>query len=315
MKIIVLRIVCLLVGILPLQLALSQSKILKSEIALQNDNDVYLLTAQDRYYTNGININYRLGLKSDTSKVKNRVLDIELGQKMYNGVNLYNTRLLQWDRPFAAYLYLSGELNQYYKEEQVLSLKVELGQVGPLAKGKEVQKIIHQVFNIYEVSGWEGQISNAFGVDIGLKYQKLFYRSSGKSFEISGVGSGTLGMNHINANISLPIRWGHLRSFYHSVFTKGHVQSAVTDRELFLYYIPSLYYQGYNSTIQGGIGHDKASKDQYTIEKSMLSHKVGFMLANGRSTLGLSYVFQSREAKEMLYNTHQYGSLFYGLRF
>jgi hypothetical protein len=93
------------------------------------------------------------------------------------------------------------------------------------------------------------------------------------------------------------------------------VQRAVKDRELFLYYIPSIYYHGYNATLQGGLWRDDPAKDQYTIEKIMYTHQMGFMLASGRSSLGLSYSFQSREAKEMLYKTHQYGSLFYGLRF
>lgn len=293
----------------------SQTKNIRHEVVIQNDNDVYLLTSQDRYYTNGININYRLGLRSDTSRLKNRVLDIEFGQKMYNGINLYTTKSLQWDRPFAGYLYLSGELNQFYNDDQVLSLKVELGQVGPLAKGKEVQQVIHQVFKMYEVSGWDQEISNAFGVDLGVKYQKLIYRSINNNFEISGVSSSTLGMNHINAHVGLPIRWGSLRSFSHSVFTKGHVQSRRNDRELFLYYVPAVYFNGYNATIQGGLGHQDINKGQYQIEKILYSHKIGFMLANGRSSLGLSYVFQSREAKEMLYKTHQYGTIFYGLRF
>lgn len=317
MKIKTLLITCLLVVILPGQYSSAQTRANKHEIVIQNDNDVYLFIAQDRYYTNGININYRLGLKSDTTRIKNRVLDIEFGQKMYNGVNAYRNRISQWDRPFAAYLYLSGELNQYYNQDQVLSLKVEMGQVGPLAGGKEVQKIIHQVFNIYQVSGWESQISNAFGVDLGIKYQKLVYRSArtGNNFEISGLGSGTLGMNHLQANLSAPIRWGRLRSFSHSVFTKGHVQSTDKDRELFLYYIPSVQYRGYNATLQGGLGRHDAAREQYTLARIMYSHQIGFMLASGRSSLGLSYVFQSQEAKEMLYKTHQYGSLFYGLRF
>ncbi|UZJ66080.1 lipid A deacylase LpxR family protein [Sphingobacterium sp. KU25419] len=293
----------------------SQTKNIRHEIVIQNDNDVYLLTSQDRYYTNGININYRLGLKSDTSRIKNRILDVEFGQKMYNGINLSAGRSLQWDRPFAGYLYLSGELNQYYNDEQILSLKVELGQVGPLAKGREVQKVIHQVFNMYEVSGWNQEVSNAFGVDLGVKYQKLIYRSINHSFEISGMSSGTLGMNHINAHVGLPIRWGRLRSFSHSVFTKGHVQSRSNDRELFLYYVPAVNFVGYNATIQGGLAHHDINKEQYQIEKIIYSHKIGFMLANGRSSLGLSYIFQSREAKEMLYKTHQYGTIFYGLRF
>lgn len=293
----------------------AQTKAYKHEIAIQNDNDVYLFIAQDRYYTNGININYRLGLKSDTTRVQNRVLDIEFGQKMYNGVNTYNKQLSQWDRPFAAYLYLSGELNQYYKQDQVLSLKVELGQIGPLAKGKEVQKIIHQVFHIYEVSGWDNQISNAFGVDLGIQYQKLFYRSAGKKFEISGIGSGTLGMNYVEAHVGLPMRLGRLRPFSRSIFTKGHVQHAWQDHELFLYYIPALYFHGYNATMQGNLLNSEAIQDQYSLEKFMHSHKIGLMWAGRRSSLGLSYVLQSREAKEMIYKTHQYGSLFYGLRF
>lgn len=314
MKIIGLRLAFLLLALCTLQLAWSQERSFKHELILQNDNDVYLFTAQDRYYTNGIQINYRFALKSDTSKTLNRVMDIEIGQKMYNGVNL-SEKSQKWDRPFAGYFYLSGELNQYYRHNQVLSLKVELGQIGPQAKGKEVQEVIHRVFNIYEVSGWEEQLPNTFGLDLGIKYQYLLYTSLRKNFDISGLGSATLGMNHTNASIGVPIRWGHLRSFDESLFTKGHVQSKTKAKEFFLYYIPSVTYQVYNATTQGGLIKHSTVRYPYTIEKMVMGHKIGAMVATGRSSIGLSYIFQSRESKELLYNTHQYGSLFYGLRF
>ncbi|UIR56295.1 lipid A deacylase LpxR family protein [Sphingobacterium sp. SRCM116780] len=315
MKIFVYGITTIFLTVFIVQSVRSQTKVSNHEIVLQNDNDVYLFTAQDRYYTNGININYRIGLKLDTTKVKNRILDIEFGQKMYNGVDLKLDQKIKWDRPFAGYLYVSGEFNQYHKNDQVWSLKVELGQVGPLAQGEKVQEVIHDIFNMYHVSGWKDQISNELGVDVGIKYQKLFYRSKNKNFEISAIGSATLGMNHTNTGFSVPIRWGYLRSFDQSVFTKGHVNSQSNSKELFLYYTPSVNFHLYNATLQGGLGKRDPIKELYQIENVIVNHKIGCMVANKKSSFGLSYIFQSTEERKMLYKTHQYGSIFYGLRF
>jgi hypothetical protein len=78
--------------IFPCFFVFGQVKFRNQEIAIQNDNDVYLLTGQDRYYTNGININYRIALLNPDSQTSNTVLDFEIGQRIYNGISIIDYR-------------------------------------------------------------------------------------------------------------------------------------------------------------------------------------------------------------------------------
>ena len=116
-----------------------------TEIGAESDNDAYLLQGSDMYYTDGFFMYYRhaLALK-DSSKLKNKVLGFELGQKIFNpqsgsvadyaGVD----QPYLVDRPFATYLYIGTTLNFLYNNESNLKLSGQLGIVGPDAFGKQV---------------------------------------------------------------------------------------------------------------------------------------------------------------------------------
>src|ERR1700739_4717245 len=84
------------------------------EIGAETDNDSYLMQGSDRYYTDGIFLYYRHALKvKDSTKVKNKVLGFEMGQKIFNpqsgSINYYGADQPSLiDRPFAAYLYVGS---------------------------------------------------------------------------------------------------------------------------------------------------------------------------------------------------------------
>ncbi|MDF2517578.1 MAG: hypothetical protein K0R59_2874 [Sphingobacterium sp.] len=315
-----LRSLLLLYGVIfPFFWAFGQLRLRNQEVSLQNDNDVYLLIGQDRYYTNGINVNYRIALPAGgASGISNTVLDFEVGQRIYNGISIidYRKQHKKYDRPFAGYLYLSASRTRFLKADQVLELKVELGQIGSRSYGEEAQKFIHHLFGMYEATGWDTALRNAFGVDLHAKYLKGIYRDQARTFDLGIMGRGVLGMNNTNVEVGIPIRAGKLKAYQVSTYTHGHLTQARAedDKEWYFVYQPSLARIFYNSTIQGGLGKDDPVGDLYRIEPWMISHQVGFSWSNHKVNYGINYIFNSKELK-LVFHRHQYGQLFFAYRF
>ncbi|MCS4225187.1 lipid A deacylase LpxR family protein [Sphingobacterium sp. BIGb0165] len=315
-----LRSLLLLYGVVfPFFLVFGQVRLRNQEVSLQNDNDVYLLIGQDRYYTNGINVNYRIALPpGEASGISNTVLDFEVGQRIYNGISIidYRRQNKKYDRPFAGYLYLSASGTRFLKGDQVVELKVELGQIGSRSYGEDAQKFIHHLFGMYEATGWDTALRNAFGVDLQAKYLKGIYRDQAGVFDLGIMGQGALGMNNTNMEVGIPIRAGKLKSYHASTFTHGHLTEARSDddKEWYFVYQPSLARIFYNSTIQGGLGKDDPIGGLYRIEPWMISHRIGFSWSNHKVNYGINYIFNSKELKSV-FHRHQYGQLFFAYRF
>jgi len=288
------------------------------EFVLTTDNDVYLLTTQDRYYTNGIELSYQQGFKAKNAAKVASILSIQAGQKMYTGIRIEDSDYLgkQFDLPFNAYLYINAEWRQVFTADRDLwALKIEAAQIGPKAKGEQAQRFIHQLFDMYPADGWEGQIENAFGVDIEARYQRKIALSSNKKWELSTSATGRLGMHHTFVEWSLPVRFGKFVNFNHSTWTKGHL---TTDRsalkECYVFYMPSIKRNFYDATIQGGLWKDDPIGDFYDLNEWVVSHHIGLTWARTHWSGGISYFFLSREEPHSIYR-HQYGRLFLGYRF
>ena len=187
------KLLCLLIISFAIQRAAAQSH--STEIGIETDNDSYLLQGSDRYYTDGIFIYYRHALKAmdgDSTKLRNKVLGFETGQKIFNpqsgSIANFNGAdqpgLI--DRPFAAYLYIGATLNFLYKNESNLKLSAQIGVVGPDAFGKQVQDFVHDNFGFYHPSGWEYQINNNFEINLSAEYNKLLARGSWIDISASG---------------------------------------------------------------------------------------------------------------------------------
>lgn len=315
-----LRFLLLQCGVMfPLFFVFGQVKWRSQELSIQNDNDVYLLIGQDRYYTNGINVNYRIALPSQGDPhFSNTVLDIEIGQRIYNGISMIDHRRenKKFDRPFAGYLYLSAAGTRFLKQEQLIGLKVELGQIGRRSYGEEAQKFIHHLFGMYEATGWEGQLKNALGIDLHVKYRKGLYRNPSQSFDLGLLGQAVLGTNNTNMEVGIPIRAGKVKPYHSSTFTHGHLTQArrSEDKEWYFIYQPVLARIFYNSTIVGGLGKNDPIGALYQIEPWMISHRVGFSWSNHQVNYGINYIFNSKELQGV-FHRHQYGEIFFAYRF
>jgi lipid A 3-O-deacylase len=294
-----------------------------NEIGARTDNDSYLLQGSDRYYTDGAFFYYRHALKvkgSDSTRLLNKVLGFEIGQKIYNpqsGSIFYRDadQPLLVDRPFAAYLYVGATLNFLYKDESNLKVGAQLGIVGPGALGKDVQDFVHDNFGFYHPSGWEFQIRNEAQLNLSAEYNKLIAR--GGWIDISLASYLNLGNGFSGAGVGPLVRLGSFNQLFNSVSTqstviKNQTVTPLHPHEIFFYYKPLFNYVAYDATIQGGLfdKHNDPNSLEITRNKEpfIFSQQFGVAFTTGRFVADVAAIFHTEEVKEMV-RSEQWGSV------
>src|SRR5690606_3953640 len=139
------------------------------------------------YYTNGLFLNFRKAV--DSKKLKpaedNRIWEIAAGHQMYNAFTAAIRSLEAIDRPIAAYLYLSLGQRHCYRGDHMFNYNLSLGSIGKRAFGEVLQVRLHRLFQMYEASGWEYQLRDAWSVNSQFQYHVTGFRA-GKSFALEG---------------------------------------------------------------------------------------------------------------------------------
>ena len=292
-----------------------------TEIGLQTDNDSYLMQGSDRYYTDGIYLHYRHALTVDKdSKLANKVLGIEVGQKIYNpqsGSVRYKgaDQPFLVDRPFAGYLYAGATLNFLYKNESNLKLGAQVGVIGPGAFGKEVQDYVHDHFGFYHPDGWEYQIHNEAQLNLSAAYNGLIAR--GSWIDASYASYVNLGNGFSGAGAGGMVRVGSFNQLFNSVATQSTAIKAQTTaplhkHEIFFYYKPLLNYVLYDATIQGGLFNNHNAPGNLEIRRTkepfIFSNQFGVAFTTGRFVIDAAAIFHTKETKEMV-RSEQWGSI------
>ena len=103
----------------------SQEKFSK-EVSFITDNDLYVSTQRDRYYTNGMFLNYRYLTKNKNSKLEKKIFEFTVGHEMYTPHKAGVKSINEHDRPFAAYFYGSFGINRIYKKNRIFNTSVQL---------------------------------------------------------------------------------------------------------------------------------------------------------------------------------------------
>lgn len=300
-------------------ICLSQQTEFRNEFGFRSDNDAYLAYGQDRYYTNGLFIYFRRATdQSKLNKSFNKVIwEVEAGQKIYNPQSGNIPDISFVDRPFAAYLYAGGSVNLLFNSESSLKISLQAGTVGPDAKGKEAQELLHSIVGFYEIKGWEWQVNNESAFNSTLAYKNLLFRNGSGKLDLSLDSYLNVGTTFAGAGAGLMFRTGNLNPLFNSASTESSVSNNSpskdqAERELFFYAKPLLHYVAYDATIQGGLFRDDKGPAVFDTKALVFSQQAGIIYSKRRWTADFSLMFKSREVKSMA-KPHQYGSaaLFY----
>ncbi|MBK0383856.1 lipid A deacylase LpxR family protein [Pedobacter sp. SD-b] len=293
----------------------SQIKSYQNELGFKSENDSYLGTGQDRYYTNGLFITYKRASKTknytDSLDFTKKIWSASIGQYMYNAQSGQITDIKYVDRPFAAYLYGAFALQYLNNKEHTVKFELQLGTIGPNALGLEAQEVIHKTFGFYDIKGWEYQVKNEIGFNAKADILYLIHRSGNKRVDFSLPLEGRLGNTFTSLSAGLLFRTGSLNPLYHSVATQSNVsnfkEAGVLEKEFYFFLKPQLQLVIYDATIAGGLFRTDKGPVTFKTNPLVFSQELGLAYAKKRWTVDFSVIFKTKEESSMVFS-HQYGS-------
>ncbi len=194
------------------------------------ENDVF--SGTDRHYTNALRLTW---LSSDLTEYDEdtrlprwglpllrklplinrpgfqRNVGLSLGQNMYTPEDISRKDLIKDDRPYAGWTYFS--LTFHVKNiTQMDVFEVTLGMVGPSSLAKQTQRTVHRWIDSKEPKGWEHQLRNEPGLNIGWQRNwRLMNIGKGDGFGFDFIPhlGGVVGNVYTYVNLGGEIRFGY----------------------------------------------------------------------------------------------------------
>ncbi|MBE9601253.1 lipid A deacylase LpxR family protein [Pedobacter sp. MC2016-24] len=292
----------------------------KNEFGFKSDNDSYLAQGSDRYYTNGLFINFRHAL--DQSKLKDglekKIYEISVGQKMYNPISGYAPDPDKQDRPFAGYLYAGAAMSWFHSNESILKTSAEIGTTGPNSLAEDGQELLHKTVGFYALDGWQYQIKNELALNLSASYTRLLHRAESKAIDFSFEGYANAGTTFSGAGLGLLFRAGGLNQLFNSAYTNAVIGNnaktkALVKHEVFFYAKPQLNFVAYDATVQGSMFNNN-SPVTFGVKPIVFAQQVGFNYSSQRFTFDFGMIFKTKEIKSTA-KAHQYGSITMFYRF
>lgn len=291
------------------------------QFSILNDNDLYISTVQDRYYTNGLFLSYDyLSNKRDNYLLK-RIYKIQIGQKMYSPYKANVSSLSEHDRPFAAYLYGGFGMRNFYANNTSIQLSGEIGILGPSAKGQELMNFIHDIYGFNRADGWKYQIKDAFAFNFSADYTKHINAISNKNFDVNWKNTLNVGTVFTDLSTGFLSRFGvqSLSSFSNSIAFNSNLNDdnskSYNNSEFFFFINPMLRYTLYDATIQGSFLHDNNTVT-YDVRPFVLTTTAGLQFTANRFNFGFSVTHHTRKLdNDLVPNSNFYGSILLNYQF
>lgn len=285
------------------------------EFSFTTENDAYLFSKHDAYYTNGAFFILKTAKERKGRKI---VKTWELGQMIYTPLIRKTSGPADIDRPYCGYLFLKFGETKFFGNKSVLQLNGGLGEVGNASLGEAVQTSYHKLLGYSRFTGWQYQVENALGADLSAMYAHTLVEDS-SWIKLVPVVEANLGMNFTNAKIGTYLCLGSFESNTNSALWGASVQTAGTptrrNHEIFVYWYPEIILQGYNATVQGGMfSKGSGTAVLKDIAPVMFQQSWGICYAGGRWTTHLALIFQTKEDTTQK-NPQRYGSMQVSYRF
>lgn len=251
-------------------------------------NDVF--TGSDRYYTQGIGLDYfdpilsRLPLMSllpGLPEGKN-AYGLTLRHTGFTPTTLGSDAPLIGNRPFAGYFYLGHvKVSRISSLRLVLTTELDAGIIGSGAGGKWMQTGIHDTLGNITPKGWDNQIRNDLVLDYSVLVEKGL--ASWRSAELAFFTGASLGTLRTNLLAGAEIRLSHTAKDpgrRHLIFARGEGKLV-----------------GYDATLQGGL-FNRGSPYTLTasqIKRGVLRADIGLVFDGGGYVVEATRSFLSPE--------------------
>lgn len=291
--------------------SISQQKFSKS-ISLLTDNDLYISTNRDRYYTSGIFLTYNYLVKNNNQNIEKKIFEWQIGHEMFTPISPIVKFISKHDRPFAAHLFTGFNIKRALKNNTIINTSIKIGVLGPKALGDELQNAIHSLYGFREVTGWKHQIKGAFSVNFGAEYMRFLGKDETNTLDATWVNSTSVGTVYTHVSTGLHLRFGFLplQNITNSIAFNTLLNNKATlynnNAESFLYFKPTIRYAFYDATIQGSFLNSTSEVTKELIPL-VFDMELGFRCTINRFNLG--YVFNYNTSKSKNLQT-TYGNIY-----
>ncbi|WP_296636635.1 lipid A deacylase LpxR family protein [Polaribacter sp.] len=290
-------------------------QIFSKELSIISDNDLYVSFKKDRYYTNGIFLNYSYLSKSTDIKLVKKIIGWQLSHEMFSPYKPIAPLKKEHDRPFAGHLFGGFSVKNVFKDHKISEFLLEIGVIGPAAHGQEIQEFIHRTFNFKQSEGWEYQIQNTLSLSLNASFIKQLFMNKTHFFDLNWGNNVQLGTTYTAVNSGVNIRLGllPLQNIMNSVAYKTQLNASHTnyynEPESFIYIRPLLSYSLYNATIQGGFFNNK-SKITSEIIPLTFNLEIEMKLTLKKNNWGYSFNYNTSKSKKLRYvNGNKFGKI------
>jgi len=196
------------------------------------ENDLFSTT--DSQYSSGEKLSLLYHVTNETNPLyKLLFLDygnydayvsLSLINQIYTPADLSDPSLIVDDRPYAGWTYFEYAIHKSSREN-LRSLYLQVGMVGPASKSEQIQKGIHEVTGSKPPAGWDNQLDNELGVNLTYIQKWRFVPEPLGSFETSFIPfvQANLGnvSTEVTGGISARFGWNIPRDFGVSTIDAG----------------------------------------------------------------------------------------------
>lgn len=261
------------------------------------ENDFF--TATDRYYTQGVYLEFFLPIFKKTllaktliplgSKDNKKILNyygMSLERQGFTPKTIRHEGIFYGERPFAGIAYVTHSLISIDVEKRLrLTTRINLGLMGPNLRGAQEQKGIHYALGNIQPLGWENQIENDYVLNYDLFLEKGLLNT--KHFEVTGFAEVRVGTLYDDFALGSMFRIGWMQPYFNNLGTTR--QKGVRKVQFYLYAKGKIKAVAYNASMQGGVINRNSI---YTIPADDIERLVGlayYGIVFTYKRLGLEY--------------------------
>jgi hypothetical protein len=258
----------------------AQSVNQKHSFRIYMDNDFFNFrgAGTDRYYTNGIRLDYFYTKKQKAKfpsffllKISedNNIYGWGLAQFMFTPQHIDVAEIQYDDRPYAGALYGIHSLQSINTIKKIkITSEIFLGVIGPLSFAKESQTWLHHAINYIKPEGWENQVPNDLLLNYNIHIEKQMMQPSKSILAVAIVEtySGTL---YNAAGIGFMLRIGKFDNYFEEV---PKSQKPTKNKfQLYVFMSPVARVVLSNATLQGGLINQNNDQNKgYTLGKDQI---------------------------------------------
>lgn len=274
----------------------------------------------DRYYTNGIRIDYFYTKKQKAKFPSSLLLKISdgtniygwgLAQFMFTPKNIDVTGIQYNDRPYAGALYSIHSLQSTDNIKKIkVTSEIRLGVIGPLSLAKETQTWVHKVINYTKPLGWHNQVPNDIILNYNISIEKQMLHPS-KRILVVGIIETFSGTTYNAAGAGFMLRVGKFNNYFEDISVQQTNEK--NKSKLYVSMKPTVRVVLSNALLQGGLINQISAQNRgYTLSKDQIErlivlYDVGVTFEKAKYSITISQKLSSSEFKGQY--TQEYGNI------